>query len=1183
MTVAMLERELAAVGRILARWQAELRGSWWAAGWLAALLVLGLADLTFHLGRGARLVLWIGWIGGAAAGIWYLTAPLKRRFSSDGVAARLERGFPDLDNRLINFLQFARADAPDPFVQAYLAEGLGNWHRAEVAQLRDRRTHLKARLIAAGALAALMSPLLFHPASWVNSLIRVVNPFSVRGPSTLANLVSITPGDTSVLAGRPLVLACEARGRSGQPVQLEISWSDGQEATHNLGRTAGGGTAERFAFDIARVTAPLEYRFKAADDRSRTFKVGIIPPLALGSLEAVVEPRPYMTMPASTNDVLQGPVLLPAGSRVVFSVGYNRAVKQVRIEGGKGIVVAQGESTNGASWKLVVERCTNSALRVVAADEYEGDVTKDVALQLIPDRTPLVRVISPQGSARISAGGVPRIAFAVEDDFGLSEVRVESIDPENADAAPVVLQTWTGSGDAAIERSWDGPALPRNRTSAGFRVVGLDNADPPQEGISTPILFLSESASAAAEGGRSAAKAAETLEQVIRLQRENLDRTQKLQAAPQAAAGPWGEAASAQREIREISGRLLADSTRPLGALTQSLRELHQGAMIEAADLLGRMPSAPQEQRPGWTARAVSLEEKILRVLTRVGQGVEASEKQRQVADLLAMLEALIGGQEGVLEGTQLAVKNGAKIGATLVGRQDRLAGDATEFGRVCRREAEAIVHTDADFAALVVKVADGIGQKKVPESMLLAAESLDGGKPAEAVPHEQTALAALQELRALLDQWRVADAAERGMEMRQAVGKAKEKMQKLAKLQKKLVDELRETQKQKDQSGKEYKEKMEELAELKETIEEAALQVARDLHIFPELPVGNELVEDISQIFEETKQVEGSEEEPAQEIGLQKEDFILDLLEAQTGRLDDMEMWLPSKPDNIKRLTENFDQAEMPKIPVIPLGEELQDIIGDLLEEQEDVAKKSDDSATNQGSSDLAMGWAIEEGEFANFSAKGKSGSRRPDHNEQTGRSLVGRQGQANGETTAGSGKIAAGDENIEARRTQDSAQSGQVDIKGFNDAKATGGGKLAGFDNEYGMSGAGPRRDAATAGSPLGMQALLRRNAEQVYARATLLHVRTGSMDEAILYMRRAEEAMAEGRPIQQVREFQNLAAAALKRARAELGGGFVDQGETAERGLVDDPLASSPDEAPSNYRDLVSEYFKSLSKEL
>jgi hypothetical protein len=231
-----------------------------------------------------------------------------------------------------------------------------------------------------------------------------------------------------------------------------------------------------------------------------------------------------------------------------------------------------------------------------------------------------------------------------------------------------------------------------------------------------------------------------------------------------------------------------------------------------------------------------------------------------------------------------------------------------------------------------------------------------------------------------------------------------------------------------------------------------------------------------------------------------------------------------------------------------------------------------------------MPAGWDTMEGEYANFSGKGKSANTEPNHKDQDGRSLVGRQGMSDGETVAGSGKINKGDDNLDKRITRDKSQSGQVQEDGHSKAKATGGGKSSGYGDEKGMAGQGPRRDSTVnKPSELGQQVLLRRNAEAVFAQANLQHLRTGQLNKAIKHMRQAEDALVKGLPIQEVSEFQRRAVAALKATQVELSSGFTKQSvqNAAATARLDDQFASTADEAPTQYRDLVAEYFKTLGQ--
>jgi len=263
-------------------------------------------------------------------------------------------------------------------------------------------------------------------------------------------------------------------------------------------------------------------------------------------------------------------------------------------------------------------------------------------------------------------------------------------------------------------------------------------------------------------------------------------------------------------------------------------------------------------------------------------------------------------------------------------------------------------------------------------------------------------------------------------------------------------------------------------------------------------------------------------------------------------------------------------------------LGDAVEDLISDLLEEDEDQEDDAQDSASTHGVTDMETGWGGEEGETVTFSAKGKSGNRTPDHKEQDGRSNVGRQGMAVGETAAASGTINEGDKNIEERRTEDPTQAGKIDLAGEADTRATGGGKKgSGKADEYGMSGGVKRIDSSEEGSWEGMAALMAKQVDSIYAKASLKNIRVDSLKQAAHHLRQAEDAIADGN-IEQMKEFRRLAAFQLQQAQARLEagpGGTVNAGSGPE--ILDDVIEGGSDMAPSDYRDQVADYYRALNE--
>jgi len=417
-------------------------------------------------------------------------------------------------------------------------------------------------------------------------------------------------------------------------------------------------------------------------------------------------------------------------------------------------------------------------------------------------------------------------------------------------------------------------------------------------------------------------------------------------------------------------------------------------------------------------------------------------------------------------------------------------------------------------------------------------------------------------------------------------VKQAKEKIAKLETLNQKMKEAMEQVKGQKNKDDAAMDEMEEAFAEMQKNTKEALLEVPTDLHIFTDLNVANDLVEDVFSVFQEIEQKAGSENETPDkvtEMGFAKEDELLAQMGEAQKRLDATEMWLGEKPDDLKITTEAHDKAEMPEsgIALAELAAAAQDLMGDLLKEDKKMADKADDSATNHAMPDFAAGNDVMEGDIASFGAQGKSGNQTPDHKEQDGRSNVGRQGMSTGETAAGSGTIGEGDKNIEARRTEDPTQSGKIDLAGKADTKATGGGKLGtGKADAMGMGGGAERMDSKEAGSAEGMAALMARQADALYAKASMKNVRVDSLKNAAHELRQSADAIAKGN-IEQMREFRKMAISSLSRAATNLAAGpsgaMDAKGST---GALDNVIESGPDQAPPKYRDKVADYYKALN---
>ena len=287
---AACEQALLRVGGRLRRWEARLVlcrgaaavGAWW--------VVAGFLDLFVAVDRPARFVSFVLWLGAALAVGWLVLRILKRRYSPEGVAAEVERAFPEMDNRLINYIQFARDAARDVFKAAYVADGAPPWQELELAEMKDRPAHRKSGWALAAVVALLLLPAAFFGSAWPTAVWRMINPFSAAEPVTLTRIVQVTPGDHVILRGEAILLQCDVQGFAGHEVRVEVHPADSDKTTYALGSIESDGV-EEFARRIPRATTDLKYRFRAGDAQpSDWYTVKVQSPPALTGLLIAVTP-----------------------------------------------------------------------------------------------------------------------------------------------------------------------------------------------------------------------------------------------------------------------------------------------------------------------------------------------------------------------------------------------------------------------------------------------------------------------------------------------------------------------------------------------------------------------------------------------------------------------------------------------------------------------------------------------------------------------------------------------------------------------------------------------------------------------------------------------------------------------------------------------------------------------------
>jgi len=293
------------------------------------------------------------------------------------------------------------------------------------------------------------------------------------------------------------------------------------------------------------------------------------------------------------------------------------------------------------------------------------------------------------------------------------------------------------------------------------------------------------------------------------------------------------------------------------------------------------------------------------------------------------------------------------------------------------------------------------------------------------------------------------------------------------------------------------------------------------------------------------------------------------------------LDRWLADNKDSIKWNAE--ESGEAPDIPLTDLPAELTDIIGDLIETEDDMGDDTQDSTNSFSySSDEGLGWGVSDGNIDSMQAKGITGNVLPNNNEVGGRSGEGRSGKSSGqfvEKTA-TGK---GGRKTPTRLTQSPYEKGTVeDTSKDAQGGASGGGKQSGVGNE-GLIGITPDQDPDIKERLAGTQGELRQRAEALLRKLGKRQLPTGELRKALNKMAQLKNLQTKGNEVE-IKQLKKEIGGALRNAKIALVLSINAGQEKVKQQKMQNFTVKhqQKEKVPTEYQDCVSGYFKALAAE-
>ena len=315
-----------------------------------------------------------------------------------------------------------------------------------------------------------------------------------------------------------------------------------------------------------------------------------------------------------------------------------------------------------------------------------------------------------------------------------------------------------------------------------------------------------------------------------------------------------------------------------------------------------------------------------------------------------------------------------------------------------------------------------------------------------------------------------------------------------------------------------------------------------------------------------------------AAEIATPMEENAVENAESLTANI---EKWLAEKPDREKWVMEEMDEQDNIEMPELP--SELEDLVGDLLEEEKDLFEEADDVTSKHTSSgDKGIGWEAADGPISNMNAQGVTGNQLPNPSEVSGRSGEGRQGKASGEFVEDKA-VGKDGRRTPTRLTPEPFMKGQVnDVSAEAAGGSTGGGKLSGSGTD-GLEGPVPPPLKEALKALASKQAAIINKAERLRERFGTANYAGFKLVESIILMNRVQQDLANYR-YQNVLRQREAVLDTMRQAKVHTRGGIDVSADTTmhmPKYVRDDVADAMKGKMPEEYREVLEQYYRRLSQ--
>lgn len=442
------------------RWRQTLLASVRAVAIAVSVLIVAMVvamtlDWSFTLfSTGVRTSLTIGSVALAVAALIVVGAPpLLAALRISHAASNADDEVPQLEERWTTVTSFAKSEhqptskTGKAMLQQVTSEAVAMGRLVRPTQVA-RPTSVRPSALTLGACGLVLAA--FLAINWAQTSVLMQRFWSPATNITATQLTSVT-GDVEIPRGESIDLVTELSGLPRETATLELATGD--EFVDSFELTPDETQANAF---IHQLTAdePFRYRVVAGDGQTPWHTVGVIDHPSLGEVRLTVTAPKYVDREKYQKSLIPSRVRVIQGSRFELLMKPVEALERLELaltmegtddsdDGPKETVVALEPDADGW-YRFETQLIEDVAFQPTLINSH-GLTNEDrhrCRIQVIPDKAPFARVISPTDEMAVAYDDVIPIKFEAHDDHGIATAELVIYDESTTEEGeePEILE-----------------------------------------------------------------------------------------------------------------------------------------------------------------------------------------------------------------------------------------------------------------------------------------------------------------------------------------------------------------------------------------------------------------------------------------------------------------------------------------------------------------------------------------------------------------------------------------------------------------------------------------------------------------------------------------------------------------------------------------------------------------------